>query len=50
VIFKLNFVKYKKNSALKILVVDDDLDIVEILRYNIENQNSYFCLKIFFGK
>tara|TARA_B100001175_G_scaffold124841_1_gene106328 strand:+ start:723 stop:842 length:120 start_codon:yes stop_codon:yes gene_type:complete len=36
VIFKLNFVKYKEKSALKILVVDDDLDIVEILRYKLE--------------
>jgi len=26
----------KKNSALKILVVDYDLDIVEILHYNLE--------------
>ena len=56
-----------KNSALKILVVDDDLDILKFLSIilktqvilyslltmeykQLKNLNSYFCLKIFFGK
>ena len=25
-----------KNSSLKILIVDDDLDIIEILKYNLK--------------
>ena len=31
-----------KSSPLKILVVDDDLDIIEILKYNLNKSEALF--------
>jgi two-component system, OmpR family, alkaline phosphatase synthesis response regulator PhoP len=40
----------KKNMLHKILVVDDEKDIVDILKYNLEKENEYKVITAFDGK